>query len=368
MSRVDSIGKKRIKVAVGLSGGVDSSVALFLLKERGHDVTAVHLKCWNYDEPGCRGSEDRADAVKVASQLGVPIVRLDFEKEYRKKVIGYFFDEIKTGRTPNPDIVCNREIKFGLFLDWAVSKGFDYVATGHYARIKKESDGSFNLLSGIDESKDQSYFLYLLTKEQLARSMFPLGELTKKEVRAIARKMGFVTADKPDSVGICFIGDIEAGEFIKRNVKVTPGTVLDIEGNTIGWHEGVELYTIGQRRGLKLNQYSPVPMYVVSKEVKSNTVTVGLSKDVEKKDFHVGGVHWINTSSLPLENKSSSCLTRIRNLGEKLPGSISSTSGNILLNSQNVKVELSDCAIGVAPGQSAVFYDSDVVLGGGVIS
>jgi tRNA-uridine 2-sulfurtransferase len=204
---------KNLQVAVGLSGGVDSSLSAALLVEQGYDVTGVHLVC--YEEPGCRAPQDRKDALAVALQLGIPFEVLDFQKEYKEKVIEYFYREYQAGRTPNPDVACNREIKFGLFLNWAVENGFDYVATGHYARIRERAHGYY-LLRGKDEKKDQSYFLYTLTQKQLSYILFRIGHLTKDQVRREAKKRGLVTADKPDSVGICFVGDVDVQEFLRR--------------------------------------------------------------------------------------------------------------------------------------------------------
>ncbi len=366
------------KIAVGLSGGVDSSVAALLLKREGYDVTGVHMRCWDYDAPGCKGNEDRADAVKIASLLDIPFMDLNFEKEYKERVLSYFFGEIKAGRTPNPDVVCNQEIKFGLFLDWALAHGFDCVATGHYARVAKVNPKAlpkrvcYQLLSGIDQSKDQSYFLYRLTQKELKYILSPIGEFRKPEVRKLAKENGLPTHDKPDSTGICFIGDVNVSDFIKSYIKVKPGKVLDLSDEVIGEHEGSELYTIGQRHGFKLSKYFGMPLYVVVKDTKANTITVGFGKDVQKKEFYVSQVSWIDPDGISTARPRPgplNCLIRIRNLGEKMPGTIEILSSRQAgLQNDVVKVTLDDYAIGVAPGQSAVFYGGDKVLGGGIIS
>lgn len=359
----------RVKVAVGLSGGVDSSVAALKLVEGGYDVTGVHMRCWDYDSPGCKGNEDRADAIKIAAKLNISFVELNFEEEYKARVLNYFYNEIKLGRTPNPDVVCNQEIKFGLFLDWAIDKDFDYVATGHYARIEEIAIKNpktntkvkiRRLMSGIDASKDQSYFLYKLNEKQLAYILYPIGQLTKTGVRKIAKEAGLHNWGKKDSTGICFIGDVDFSEFVKREVDVKEGDVLDLNGEIVGKHKGVQLYTIGQRHGFELTKYQGVPVYVVEKDVKANTLTIGFGKDAQRNEFEVSDVNWINESIKP-KGKTLKCLVRIRNLGEKMPAKIT------LKSDSNLTVSLQDYALGVAPGQSAVFYAGDTVLGGSTI-
>lgn len=372
-----------VKVAVGLSGGVDSSVSAYILKELGFEVVGVHMQCWDYNLPGCKGNDDRRDAIKIASQLGISFKDLDFEKEYKEKVLGYFFDELKAGRTPNPDIMCNKEIKFGLFLNWAIKEGFDYIATGHYARIKRSVDDLkkamvrtktgfiYDLLSGIDESKDQSYFLYRLGQKELSHSLFPLGEFLKADVRKLATDVGLVTSNKPDSVGICFIGDIDPKKFIKEHVEVRPGPVKNLAGEVIGEHEGVELYTIGQRHGFTLTKYTGLPVYVVKKEASTNTLYVGFAKDTEVKEFVVEDLSFVggvgdSTQGLLLNNYQKKLKVRIRNLGEMFPCRVFSEPPS---NSEvtSLKVVLDDCIFGVAAGQSAVFYLEGVVVCGGLI-
>lgn len=348
--------EKGLKVAVGLSGGVDSSVAAYLLKKKGCDVTGVYMQCWEARADGCRADEDRADAVKVAAHLGIPFEHLHFEKEYRNRVIEYFYREYEAGRTPNPDVVCNREIKFGLFLDWALDKGFNFIATGHYAGVRKDGE-VYRLVRGVDATKDQSYFLYTLTAHQLSKAIFPLREMRKKEVRELAKKLELPTAVKPDSVGICFIGEVDMREFLKKRIKSRKGNVVDKKGEVIGKHDGAEFYTIGQRHGFRVDKYHGLPLYVIGKNVGKNELVVAFGKDGLRDSFDVEDVHWIvEQPQLPAR-----CDVRIRHLGELYDSSI-------VLRGKSLKVVLGDPIFGVAAGQSAVFYSGDEVLGGGVIA
>lgn len=366
--------QKAKKVAVGLSGGVDSSVAALLLKQQGFDVTGVYMKCWEVKEDGCAADEDKAYAVQTAIKLGIKFETLDYKKEYRKKVINYFYDEYSKGRTPNPDIVCNKEIKFGLFFDWAVENGFDYVATGHYARVKNEGvDGNKNgkafLLKGVDPSKDQSYFLYSLTWEKLQKVLFPIGELKKSEVRKLAKNNKLPSAERPESMGICFIGEVNIREFLEKEIKHREGNVLDLNGNIIGTHDGAEFFTIGQRHGFKLNTYHGRPMYVVGKNTEKNELVVGTEKETLRKEFSVNELHWIGEN--PLEKSEVfECEVRIRHLGELHKAKVragKSTDEAPKKSGVMPEVSLSKPVFGVAPGQSCVFYLEDVVLGGGII-
>jgi tRNA-specific 2-thiouridylase len=342
----DDNTKKKKRVAIGLSGGVDSSVAAYLLKEKGYDVTAVYMKCWGDDTKGCGVEEDKMYAVQSAAHLDIKFVELDFRKEYKEKVIHYFYDEYASGRTPNPDVMCNKEIKFGLFFDWAVKNNFDYVSTGHYARIRGES-----LLKGVDASKDQSYFLYLLNRNQLKKILFPIGDLTKKEVRALAKKIGLPTQNRPDSMGICFIGEVNIRKFLEEQISPKKGKVINTIGEVIGEHDGIWYYTIGQRHGFKIKKYTGVPLYVIKKDAEKNELIVGEEKKCYSKEFDVENIHWINK---PVAVKKLG--VRIRHLGEVYPAGIN-----------NNHVMLEKPAFGVAPGQSAVFYLGDEVLGGGII-
>ena len=355
----------KIKVAVGLSGGVDSSVAALLLKQKGCEVTGVYMQCWDAKEDGCTSDEDRTSAVMVASKLGIKFKSLNFVKDYNKRVIDYFYQEYREGRTPNPDIVCNKEIKFGIFLDWAIKNGFDYVATGHYAGVIPGSgDSPTKLLKGVDASKDQSYFLYRLNQQQLSKTLFPLGELTKTEVREIAKEHDLGTQNRPDSQGICFIGKVDIKQFLMREIKPKTGKVFHINGEEIGTHDGVWFYTIGQRHGFSVNKYFGLPLYVVGKRVEKNELIVGHAKDVLQNKFNVSDLSWISgvcPKVLAHIGGKLLCDVRIRHLGELY-------SSEVIVNEDGIlAVTMQEDSFGVAPGQSAVFYLGNEILGGGII-
>ncbi|MFA5776030.1 MAG: tRNA 2-thiouridine(34) synthase MnmA [Patescibacteria group bacterium] len=354
---------KNIKVAVGLSGGVDSAVSAYLLKSQGYEVTGVHMQCWEYSSETCKGNEDRSDAVAVCGQLGIKFKFLNFEKEYKSKVIDHFYSEYRAGHTPNPDVLCNKEIKFGLFLDWAMKGGFGYVATGHYARILRgECDQRFKLLKGVDDGKDQSYFLYRLTQEQLSKSLFPLGEMKKSEVRKVAKEQKLVVAEKAESMGICFVGEVDINKFLKREIEPRQGEViLKSAGDVIGTHEGVWFYTIGQRHGFEIKKYVGLPLYVVGKDVAQNKLIVGFYNDCLRDSFKISDIHFIDEDSMENDRQDFTCDVRIRHLGQLYKAQVTLSDDSIA----NVKLE--ESAFGVAPGQSAVFYTGDEVLGGGVI-
>jgi len=392
------IQKHAPRVAVGMSGGVDSSLSAALLVDptfargfgeagQGYDVTGVYLECWN--EPGCRAPQDRKDALAVALQLGIPFEVLDFQKAYKKKVIDYFYREYKAGRTPNPDVVCNREIKFGLFLQWALEKGFDFIATGHYARIGQRAKGTEHrvsepyalnakhlaLLRGVDEKKDQSYFLYTLTQEQLRHILFPVGQMTKKEVRSEAKKRGIVTADKPDSVGICFVGDVDVQKFLRRRIKEKKGVVVDTDGNVIGDHKGVWFYTIGQRHGFRINtkfearnskhRHAIPPFYVVGKDVTRNKLIVGFGPETFVDNFQVEDLQFVNGIQKNELRMIGDLTVRIRHGGELIPAKLENSKFEI--RNSKLLVRLSEPVRGIAPGQAAVFYKGAECLGGGII-
>lgn len=339
------------KVAVGLSGGVDSSVSAYLLKQEGYDVTGVYMQCWDPSYEGCTSDEDKKYAVETAARLGIKIEILDFVKDYKEKVISYFYDEYSKGRTPNPDVMCNKEIKFGIFFDWAMKKGFDFVSTGHYARIQN-IEGIYRLLRGVDQTKDQSYFLYRLNQEQLSKILFPVGGMLKSEIRKIAQEINLPTAKRPDSTGICFIGEVDIKDFLKKQIAPKTGNVVLKTGEVIGTHEGAWYYTIGQRRGFNVKKYQGTPLYVISKDVTKNELVVGVEEDLYLKNFNVTDVHWIDN----VARDHIECAIRIRHLGEIVNGEINLP-----------KVDLNKPVFGIAPGQSAVFYDNEVVLGGAII-
>lgn len=345
--------KKRI--AVGISGGVDSSVAAATLLEQGYDVTGVFIEAYN--EPGCRTDQDKKDALQVALKLGIQFQTLDVRAEYKKLVVQYFIDEYAAGRTPNPDIVCNREVKFGIFYDWAIKQGFDFVATGHYARIVEGK-----LQRPKDLSKDQTYWLWQVEGERLAHILFPLGDWMKREVREKARELGLPNAEKPDSMGVCMMGELNVREWLKGKLGEKPGEViwrrqeLGIRNQeiVIGRHAGVWFATIGQRGGWEVDpksQTSDMPsLYVIAKDKEKNQLIVGEREECYVDKFQI--------SNAPILKYDTNLWVRIRNLGELTK--VKEITDNV--------VTLAEPVFAVAPGQSAVFYDEDgFVVGGGVI-
>ncbi len=338
------------KVFVALSGGVDSSVAAALLKEAGLSVVGVHMICW--DE--CDVMEERREALRVALQLDISFLTFDFREQYKRQVFDYMVREYAEGRTPNPDVMCNRQIKFGAFLEKAFSLGADYIATGHYAKLRRTDHGE-ELLEGTDKEKDQSYFLWALNKEQLKHCFFPLGDYTKPQVREIARQMKLPTAEKKDSQGLCFVGKVNFGYFLRDLLPKREGTVVTSKGKVVGQHDGVAFYTIGQRRGLGIG--GGVPYYVAEKDVITNRLVVGEGPDdpiLYKKEILVNRFNWL------ADFREGRCETRIRYRQAKVPA---------LLTKENdgVRVVFDVPQRGVAPGQSAVFYNQEKVLGGGII-
>lgn len=344
------------KIAVGLSGGVDSSVVLLLLKEQGYDVVGVHMQCWDYNEEGCTGEQDKADSVSICTQLEVPFKFLDFQKEYQEKVIQNFYDEYNAGRTPNPDVLCNKEIKFGLFLDWALKNGFDAIATGHYAKI--ETTDIPRLFIPKDKSKDQTYFLYRLNSNQLSKIMFPISDLLKDEVKEIAFQNNLKNFNKPESMGICFIGKVNVRDFLKRRISEKIGNVLNLKNDVIGKHKGVPFYTVGQRHGFEVFKYTGNPMYVISKNAETNELIVGSEEEAKTDNFKVSDINFISEEL----TGNNSIFVRIRHLGELHDAEISFEKNSAL-------VKLKEKVFGVAVGQSCVFYsENNQVMGGGIIS
>lgn len=343
------------KVYVGMSGGVDSSVTAALLLQQGYDVTGVYMKNWTQDLPGfeCPWKDDYQDAKRVAVQLDIPFKVFDFQTQYRQKVVDYMIAEYKVGRTPNPDIMCNQEIKFKLFLEAALEDGADLIATGHYARVQ---DGQ--LLTAANSDKDQTYFLYRVNEAALKRSQMPIGNFkTKAEVRAIAKKLGLATAGKKDSQGICFVGQVGIKEFLQQYVKTSPGDILDEEGKVLGQHEGSIFYTIGQRHGLNIG--GGLPYYVVGKDMAKNQVlvTTNLSDGrLWHKQIKLTDVHWINGQ--PDFNNTYQIRTRYR---------APLVSGKLKMSGGKLAVSLADEVRAITAGQSAVIYDGSRVVGGGII-
>ncbi|MEO7905157.1 MAG: tRNA 2-thiouridine(34) synthase MnmA [Candidatus Saccharimonadales bacterium] len=342
-------------VYVGMSGGVDSSLTAALLVEQGYDVTGVYMKNWTQDLPGmkCPWADDLADAKRVAVQLGIDFKVFDFETEYRQKVVDYMIDEYKNGRTPNPDIMCNQEVKFKVFLEAALEDGADMIATGHYARTK---DGA--LLQAVDTNKDQTYFLYRVTGTALGKTLFPLGEYTKPAVREMAQARGLYTADKKDSQGICFVGKVGIREFLSQYVDQVPGAIIDKKsGKTLGHHDGAIFYTLGQRHGLDLG--GGLPYYVVGKDMDKNEVYV--TTDLNDASLWKGVVkleraHWINQ-----QPAAGTYQIRIRHRAPLVLADVAHDGSDVMLR-------IHDEQRAVASGQSVVMYDGDVCLGGGIVA
>jgi len=355
----------RKHIIVGLSGGVDSSVAALLLKEQGHHVEGVFMKNWEEDDTDtfCPASIDMADAQSVCDQLQIELHRINFASEYWERVFTDFLSEYKAGRTPNPDILCNKEIKFNAFLNYAKQRGADYIATGHYARCRSTENHSFQLLKGLDAQKDQSYFLYTLTQEQLAHSLFPIGEINKNTVREIAKKAGLRTHSKKDSTGICFIGEKKFKAFLSEYLSPQPGDIETIEGIAIGKHDGLMFYTLGQRQGLKiggLKNASETPWYVVKKNKERNVLIVAQGQDhpsLYANQLIASQVHWIECApSLPLKAFAK---TRYRQADQSCMIE--------RVNETQYKIEFAEPQRAITPGQSVVFYQGDQCLGGGII-
>jgi tRNA-specific 2-thiouridylase len=344
------------KVYVGMSGGVDSSVTAALLIEQGYDVTGVYMKNWSQDLPGmvCPWKQDYQDAKRVAVQLGIPFKMYDFESEYRSRVVDYMLAEYRAGRTPNPDIMCNQEVKFKLFLDAALADGADLIATGHYARV---FDG--HLLEAANAEKDQTYFLYRVHESALRRSIMPIGEFaTKTDVRAKAAELGLATAEKKDSQGICFVGKIGIKDFLLYELGEQPhGRIFDQHSTEVGEHDGAIFYTLGQRHGLHVG--GGLPFYVTGKDMDKNEVyvTTDLQDDkLWRRELQITDLHWINEA--PISGTSYHVRTRYR---------APLVSCSIELGDGSAQLLLDEDVRAITPGQSAVLYDNDRVVGGGIV-
>lgn len=395
---IKNSSKTKGRVFVGMSGGVDSSVSALLLKKAGYDVTGVFIKVWQPEFFECTWRQDRLDAMRVCAKLDIPFVTLNLEDEYKNEVVDYMIEEYKRGRTPNPDVMCNKYVKFGGFFDWAMKQGADYVATGHYARTAQvesrksqveskiqnskklyKLDGLYRLLAGRDGNKDQSYFLWTLTQTQLSKTLFPVGDIEKPEVRKLAEKYGLNTAIKKDSQGLCFIGKIDIKDFLKNYIKEKKGKVLNESGEVIGEHDGVFYLTIGQRHGFKINaehmrnklglNADTKPYYIIEKNIDKNIIIVSQDSDKilenENKIVRLEKVNW-TLGVVPDLSKKYSARIRYR---QPLEECTIVESQKSIKSKTNTEYELhfTNPQKAITPGQSAVIYDREVCLGGGII-
>ncbi|NHB86843.1 tRNA 2-thiouridine(34) synthase MnmA [Photorhabdus tasmaniensis] len=354
------------KVIVGMSGGVDSSVSAYLLQQQGYQVAGLFMKNWEEDddEEYCSAATDLADAQSVCDKLGIELHTVNFAAEYWDNVFEHFLSEYKAGRTPNPDILCNKEIKFKAFLEFAAEDlAADYIATGHYVR-RKDINGKSQLLRGLDNNKDQSYFLYTLSHQQIAQSLFPIGELEKPEVRRIAEKIGLVTAKKKDSTGICFIGERKFRDFLGRYLPAKPGPIMTVDGETLGEHQGLMYHTLGQRKGLRIGgtkEGSEEPWYVIDKDVQNNILIVAQGHEhprMMSAGLIAQQLHWVDRQPLTEEIR---CVVKTRYRQQDIPCTVTP------INEDKIEVRFANPVAAVTPGQSAVFYQGEICLGGGVI-
>ncbi len=411
-------------VYVGMSGGVDSSVSAALLKEQGFDVVGVFIKVWQPDFVECTWREDRLDAMRVCAKLEIPFITLNLEKEYKEGVADYMINEYKLGRTPNPDVMCNKYVKFGAFFDWAIEQGADFVATGHYARCTRIADqrgldadrrrknSQYQLLAGEDKNKDQSYFLWTLTQKQLSKTLFPVGDIEKSEVRKLADKFNLPTSTKKDSQGVCFLGKFDMKDFLAHYIKEIPGDVLNENGEIIGKHDGALYLTIGQRHGFfvtrttiadlartKAEKNQDVvnevnkdigPYYIISKDIKNNTITVSQNPHLEarlrslaSRSVKIKDVNWTLGEEPDLSRKYSARIRyrqpleecRIESRKSKVESDNSDCHPreggdpvNIKKVDKEYEIHFTNPQKAITPGQSIVIYDEEVCLGGGVIS
>jgi tRNA-uridine 2-sulfurtransferase len=356
---------KRARVVVGMSGGVDSSVAAWLLKEQGFDVIGVFMKNWEDDDTDayCTSRADLVDAASVADVIGIELEAVNFAAEYRERVFRLFLRDYEAGRTPNPDVLCNSEIKFRAFLEYARTLGADRIATGHYARAQRTADGRVELLKAADAAKDQSYFLHRLTQKQLEPVMFPLGEMSKRDVRALARRAGLPTHAKKDSTGICFIGERPFRDFLARYLPRTPGAMITPQGRVVGTHQGLAYYTLGQRQGLGIGgtrDGDTGAWYVAGKDLAANRLIVVQGAEhplLRRRDVDAGDVHWIAGAPPRLPGRYAA-KTRYR---------MADAPCAVSAHRDALRARFDEPQWAPTPGQFLVIYDAEVCLGGGVI-
>ncbi|WP_394176899.1 tRNA 2-thiouridine(34) synthase MnmA [Thalassotalea litorea] len=365
---MSTTANRDLKVIVGMSGGVDSSVSAYLLQQQGYQVEGLFMKNWEEDDDDeyCAAAEDLKDAQAVCEKLGIELHTINFAAEYWDNVFEYFLEEYKAGRTPNPDIMCNKEIKFKAFLEFACEDmGADFIATGHYVQ-RREKENTFQLIRGLDNNKDQSYFLYTLSHQQVAQTLFPVGHLEKPKVRAIAEREGLITHNKKDSTGICFIGERKFKDFLGRYLPAQPGVIENCEGQPIGEHDGLMYHTLGQRKGLRiggLKEAGDEPWYVVEKDMKRNVLIVGQGHNHPRlfsKGLVADQLHWVDRHQ-PAIGKSFHCTVKTRYRQQDVACTVTR------LNEGDYEILFDEQQSSVTPGQSVVFYLDDVCLGGGII-
>ncbi len=366
LARLNMSESPKQRILVGMSGGVDSSLSAALLVEQGYEVVGGFIKNWSDSKDlwtgECQWRGERRDALRVAAKLGIPLLTFDFEEQYRARVLDRLFKGYEQGETPNPDVLCNEEIKFGLFFEQAMKLGFDAVATGHYAQVRHDPDGSAHLLKGLDENKDQSYFLYRVSQAALQKTFFPVGHLQKTEVRVLAAKHELPTATKPDSQGICFVGKLNFHEFLRKRIPPTPGEIVTLEGEVLGQHDGLDAYTIGQRQGMKIS-HGQTTWYVAAKNRAKNQLVIVPDREhpaLYTQVASVSDLHW--TGKIPVE-LGKSCEVEVAIRYRQTPERALLT----LVEPGTLTLRFEHPVWALAPGQSAVLYQGVECLGGGIL-